>query len=117
MNVVRRADLGDRAISQKPELASSFVNIWAHASWASVWSTTGSGCLSLCLFSFKRVRSTQMRTWFIPPYHSVGSVTGVITPSSSIWLSSSLSHLRSGTATLQGVDNAYGFANSCIRMV
>ena len=55
--------------------------------------------------------------WAIPVHHSVGSVTGVITPNSSIQLSSSLTRLRSGTATLWGVDNAYGFAPSCRQMV
>ena len=62
MKVVRRADSGERGSCQNPELASSFKNTIAPASWASVWSTAGIWCLSLHTFWFSPVRSTQILT-------------------------------------------------------
>ena len=61
----------DRGICQNPELASSFVNTFAPASCASVWSTTGSGWHSLFTLSFSLVsphRSSPCHLgWERPP--------------------------------------------------
>ena len=53
MKVVSGMDSGDRGICQNPELASSFENTLAPASWANVLSTAGRGCLSRHTLLFK----------------------------------------------------------------
>ena len=62
MKVVRRDDAGANGICQNPELASNFANSHAPANCANVWSTAGSGCLSLFTLSLSFDKSTQMRT-------------------------------------------------------
>ena len=124
IKVVRRADSLASGICQNPELASNFVNTLAPANWAKVCSTAGIGCRSLQTLSFRRVRSTHIRTFpsgfgttTIPEHQSVGSWTRLTTPSLCIRSSSALTFGSIGIATLRGVVRANGLesAPSCIR--
>ena len=112
MKAVNLDDSGDKPICQSPEFASSLLNTFTLASWASVWSTQGKGWNSLKMFSFSLVRPTQIRalgTTTIPAHHSVGSSTLEMLCICSIW-ASSLTFERRGTGTLLGVVRANGLA-------
>ena len=120
MNVVSNVESGDNGMCQNPELASSFVNSFAPANWASVWSTPGSGCLSHLTHWLSHVRSTQILTWLfdfgtttILKHHSVGWVTLAITPLLSILSSSCQTALHRGIVTPLGVERENGCALSC----
>ena len=106
IKVVRRADSLASGICQNPELASNFVNTLAPANWAKVCSTAGRGCHSLQTLSFRRVRSTHIRTFpsgfgttTIPEHQSVGSWMHLTTPSLSIRSSSALTFGSIGITT------------------
>ena len=110
MKVVSLDDSGDKPICHNPEFASSLLNTFAPASWASVWSTQGKGWNSLKMSSLSLVRSIQIHTLSlalgtttIPAHYSVGSLTLEIMCICSIRASSSLTFKRRGTGTLLGV--------------
>ena len=120
MNVVSNVESGDNGICQNPELASSFVNSFAPANWASVWLTPGSGCLSHLAHRLSHVRSTQILTRLfdfgtttILEHHSVGWVTLEITPLLSVLSSSCQTAVRRGIVTPLGVERENGCALSC----
>ena len=94
--VVSSRDSSSRGICQNPLLASSLENILLFPSFARLSSTEGMGWTSRWTALLSSVRSTQirtlpfgLRTGTIPAHHSVGAVTGEMTPCSSIvsiWL-------------------------------
>ena len=59
MKVVSSADLCEKGICQNAELASSLVNTWAPASWASVDLTAGSGFFPLHTLWFSLVTDSH----------------------------------------------------------
>ena len=62
LHAVSSQELSSRGTCQKPLLASSLLNTVAPASWASVLSTFGRGCVSLNTLSFSHRKSTHIRT-------------------------------------------------------
>ena len=94
-NGVRKAvssqEFAFRGICQKLLLASSLLNVVAPASCARVLSTFSRGCVSLCMLSLSRQKSTQMRispdrlgTTAISAYQGMGFVDRDMTPSDSM---------------------------------
>ena len=121
--VVRRADSLASGICQNPELASNFVNTLAPANWAKVCTNAGRVCRSLQTLSFRRVRSTHIRTFpsgfgttTIPEHQSVGSWTHLTTPSLYIRSRSALTFGSIGIATLRGVVRANGLESAPSRI-
>ena len=109
MKVVKlwQLDCDDSGICQSPEFESSLESIctFPPASCARVWSMTGSWCLSVRTHLLSLVRSTQMctlplglGTTTMLVHHSVGSDTFLMSPSFSMFSSSSFTFFIRGTA-------------------
>ena len=87
IKVVNNFDSSSKGICQKPVLASNFMNILLSPSMARLLSTEPMGWVLRCTALFSGVRSTQIRTrplgfgtGTMPEHHSVGMVTGEMTP-------------------------------------